>query len=353
MSTDTVEPTQQAESTEQFETRKRDHIRLALSDDHQTHSLSALEEYQFAHEALPDLNFDDIDIKAECFGQTRETPFFISSMTAGHPDAININHTLAAAASARGWPMGVGSQRRELGDANAHQEWQALRRQFPNLSLWGNLGIAQLITSPLADIQKLCDALEAEAMIIHLNPLQECMQPEGTPNFKGAFQALRKLCLHLPIPVIVKETGCGFSTKTLIRLAQTGVAAVDVSGLGGTHWGRIEGARATGDDKRARAANTFKNWGVTTVDSIANAHTANVPFALFASGGVRTGLDAAKLLALGADLTGFAQPMLAAAMNGEQAVIHLMDALAYELKTTLFCTGCANLQALKENDVWL
>ncbi len=244
--------------------------------------------------------------------------------------------------------MGVGSQRRELTDKTAAFEWQPLRRDYPKVRLFSNLGIAQLISTPLAHIQRLTDAVAADALIIHCNPLQECIQPEGTPLFKGSWQALANLVKALPLPVIVKETGCGFSRSTLTRLNEMGVAAVDVSGLGGTHWGRIEGHRAINEPMRYQAATTFRNWGIDTVQSVNSARSINPDFEVWGSGGVRHGLDAAKLFALGASTVSFAKPMLNAALHATEDVLAVMATIEYELKVAMFCTGSRVLSDLKE-----
>jgi isopentenyl-diphosphate delta-isomerase len=217
--------------------------------------------------------------------------------------------------------------------------------------LYANLGIAQVIHTPIDSLRRLIDALQADAFVIHCNPLQECIQPEGTPYFKGAWEVLHQLVPALPVPVIIKETGCGFSSSTLQRLDTLGVAAVDVSGLGGTHWGRIEGLRANEKSMHRRAANTFRSWGEYTVDCVRQAQAIAPSFEIWGSGGVRNGLDAAKLFALGASNVAFAQPILAAAMQSSEQIVSLMQAIEYELKVALFCSGSASLSALKEKIV--
>ncbi len=311
--------------------------------------LSGLDTIILPHEAIPDIQFSEISIHSYRFGKRVPSPFIISSMTAGHPDSVNFNARLMEACETTGWTMGVGSQRRELSDPDAAEEWAELRQQAPNAILLGNLGITQLIETSLDNVVRLVDALEATAMIIHCNPLQECIQPEGTPYFKGAFNAIAELAENLSVPVIIKETGCGFSKSTLQRLMSTNIAAVDVSGLGGTHWGRIEGARAGEDSIQQRAAETFRNWGVSTVNSLQQALSLTPNYEIWGSGGVRNGLDAAKLLYLGASTIGFAKPILQAAQHSTDAVIKFMQTVEYELKVALFCTGNASIETLQEN----
>lgn len=333
---------------DQFEQRKQDHIHLALMPVNQTAEHNPFDRVHFAHEALPDLNFDEIDISSTRLGQNVLKPFIVSSMTAGHRDAVHINRELMAAAEECGWGMGVGSQRRELIDASASQEWKVLRRAFPYLTLFSNLGIAQLITTKLHDIQRLTDALQASGLIIHCNPLQESIQPEGTAQFKGCWQALEHLVQHVGLPVIVKETGCGFSRQTMVRLNQIGVAAIDVSGLGGTHWGRIEGHRAPEYSVQQRAAQTFRDWGMDTFRCVSEAKSIQGSAEIWGSGGVRHGLDAAKLIAAGASTIGFAKPLLQAALVSRLDVVSEMTAIEYELKVAMFCTGSGVLSDLQE-----
>lgn len=328
---------------EQFEQRKEDHIKLALMPENQTAELSTFDTINLVHDALPDLDFNEITIAGTRFGQPVSNPFLISSMTAGHRRAKHINRHLVEACAQNGWAMGVGSQRRELTDPKAAFEWEHLRRDFPQVSLYSNLGVAQVINTPLADLQRLTDALQADALIIHCNPLQECMQPEGTTNYKGSWHALEDLVKKLDLPIIAKETGCGFSQETMIRLNSIGIAAIDIGGLGGTHWGRIEGHRATHDPIRYQAAITFKNWGIDTVTSVRQAIALNPSFEVWGSGGVTNGLNAAKLFALGATTVGYAKPMLEAALESTEQVITRMLTIEYELKVAMFCTGSRTL----------
>lgn len=342
--------------TEQFELRKRDHIHHALDAAHQATGLSGLDRVHLIHEALPDLDFQEVSLTSICLGKSALTPFYIAGITAGHASASQVNLRLALACAERGWAMGVGSQRRDLeletNEASIDQ-WRHLREKAPSLTLFANLGIAQVITASVQKIQRLVDMIHAQALAVHVNALQECMQPEGTPRFKGALTALRRLTESLTVPVILKETGCGFSFNTLQRLQSLNLGALDVSGLGGTHWGRIEGARAEAGGIQSTAAITFGQWGESTADSVLAARKALPELETWASGGVRSGLDAAKLIALGAHRVGYAQPALAAAMAGDQALRQWMEIQEYELKVALFCTGCQSPEALrKKENVW-
>jgi isopentenyl-diphosphate delta-isomerase len=343
------------ESSLQFEKRKSDHIRIALDPRSQASGKTGLDSIQLIHEALPDLNFKEVDISTSfLFSDTAiplNSPIFISSMTAGHEKGRQINEALARLSDRHQILMGVGSQRREIDDLNAAEEWAQVRKQAPRARLLGNIGIAQLIKTPLDKIKRLIDSVEALALFVHLNPLQEVLQPEGTPDFRNGLAAIENLVKFAGVPVIVKEVGCGFSKETLRRLNETGIQAVDVSGMGGTHWGRVEGYRSEESDMLYKVAQTFADWGMSTVDSLKAAHDAKVSYEVWASGGVRNGLDAAKLLALGAKKVGIAQPFLEAALQGDEALESLITKLNLELKIALFCTGCLNIKDLQTKRV--
>ncbi len=337
----------------QFEKRKEEHLQIALDPAAQSRELNDFSRCDLTHEAIPDLNFSEVKLNCNILGRLQvDAPLFVSSMTAGHPGANSVNTTLARAAQARGWLMGVGSQRRELMDPAAAKEWAQLRAEAPRALLFGNLGLAQVIQTPVGEVQRLVDSLEAQGLFIHCNPLQEVLQGEGTPNFRGAYSALEKLSKALSVPVVVKEVGCGFSKPTLSRLIGTGIAAVDVAGAGGTHWGRVEGQRNPEGSLLRQAAQTFANWGLGTLVCIKNAKDLNLPYDIWASGGVRSGLDAAKALAMGAQMVGLATPLLKAALVGEQKVLELMELFEFELKAALFCTGAKDLQQFQQARSW-
>lgn len=333
------------ENIESFESRKRDHIRESLNSANQAIGLSGFDSIVLVHDALPDLNFEDITLTTQSLGYERKTPFFVSSMTAGHREGVAINATLAKVCAQKGWPLAVGSQRRQLFDREASAEWLKIREQAPGAVFFGNLGIAQVIQTDTDSIKRLVDSLEAQALFVHLNALQECIQPEGTPQFAGGLAAIEKLVKYLNVPVLVKETGCGMSASLIKRLSNIGVAAIDVAGLGGTHWGRIEGRR--GGDQTQRFAETFANWGIPTAECLLIAQGQSDHSEIWASGGIRTGLDAAKSISLGAKLVGFAKPALENALKGEERLSDWCDSVEKELKIAMFCTASLKTSALK------
>lgn len=335
--------------------RKADHLRVCLEEDVQSrHITNGLERYRFTHCCLPELNRADIDISTTFLGKAVATPLLISSMTGGTEQARLINQRLATAAQRYGLAMGVGSQRVAIENPDLTGTF-SVRQYAPDALLFANLGAVQLNYDYGVDqCQKAVDWLEADALILHLNPLQEAVQTEGDVNFKGLFAKIERLVQVLPVPVVAKEVGNGISAVMAQRLTDIGVAAVDVAGAGGTSWARVESERAK-DPKQRRLGNTFADWGISTADCITDiralpkAQAGSVP--LIASGGLRNGLDAAKTLAIGADLAGMALPFLQAASQSAAALDELCEALIAEIVTVLFCTGCASLTELRQEGV--
>jgi len=358
----------QVEKPEQLESRKRDHIRHSLDPRNQASSGPGFDAVDLEHDALPEIDFSEVTTVSRSLGAACATPFYISGMTAGHADAPKLNDRLAAACSRRGWGLGVGSQRRDLEDIltgrvgeNARGQmdgWASLRSRYPGLALFGNIGISQVLDPARhAAVESLVQLMGAQALCVHLNPLQELMQPEGTPQFRGALRALVLLSERLSVPVILKETGCGFTARTVEKIRETPglrLGALDIAGRGGTHWGLIEGARAREADAvsiQGSAALTFSSWGVDTVQSLRNAVSVAPGLEVWASGGVRSGLDAAKAIALGAARVGFAKPALEAALAADGALDRWMERQEFELKVAMFCTGSATVDELRSRSV--
>ena len=331
--------------------RKADHLRVCLEEDVQSHRVTnGLERYRFTHACLPELNLDDIDISTTFLGKRMATPLLISSMTGGTEQAYLINQRLAEAAQRFGLAMGVGSQRVAVENPDLAATF-SVREVAPDALLFANLGAVQLnYDYGVSQCQKAVDALAADALILHLNPLQEAVQSEGDVNFKGLFAKIEQLVRVLPVPVVAKEVGNGISAAMARRLMDIGVAAIDVAGAGGTSWARVESERAK-DAKQRRLGNTFADWGIPTAECITSIREMSGSVPLIASGGLRNGLDAAKSLALGADLAGMALPFLQAASQSEAALADLCEALIAEIVTVLFCTGCENLRALRRGGV--
>lgn len=332
------------------QTRKAEHIRVCLEEDVQCRSTTGLERYRFRHCCLPELNWEDIDLSVSFCNKTLRAPLLISSMTGGTEQAQVINQRLARAAQRYGLAMGVGSQRVAV-ENPAVQSTFAVRSLAPDIVLLANLGAVQLnYDYGIDECRRVVDWLEADALILHINPLQEAVQTRGDTHFRGLLPKIEQLCRQLPVPVIAKEVGNGISGAIAQRLIDSGVAAIDVAGAGGTSWAKVESERAT-DAKQRRLGQTFANWGIPTAQCITDIRAIAPTIPLIASGGLRNGLDAATAIALGADLAGLAFPFLQAAAQSDEAVDELADALIAELTTVLFCTGTVNLPQLKSTAV--
>ena len=336
-----------SKKTTTFARRKQDHISLSFKKKNEACGESGFNSLKLLHSALPEMDFSEVDISTRIFNKKLKTPFIVTGMTGGWSGSLEINKKIAEACEKRGWIMGVGSQRRETFDPSAGEEGQAIRKHYPTLTLLGNLGLSQLIQMRVSEVEKLVHSLKAQAMVVHTNPLQEALQPEGTPQFKNGLKALRHLCSKLSVPVILKEIGCGFSRKTLEALKAQGLFAVDISGLGGTHWGRIEGDRISKTHPFYGISKAFESWGISTVDSLLQAQEVKTDYEIWASGGVRNGCDAAKALALGAHRVGIARPIIESALKG--TVEKTMARLEQELKVALFCLGCRNIKEVQKN----
>lgn len=332
----------------QISERKSDHIRINLEEDVRSGLTTGLEKYRFIHRALPELNLDEIDLSQEIFGRRVAAPILISSMTGGTNQAGEINHTLAAAAQHTGIAMGLGSQRVALEHPELAPTFQ-VRRAAPDILLLANLGAVQLnYRFGIEHCRRAVEMIEADALILHLNPLQEAVQPEGESRFAGLLDKIETVCRQLPVPVIAKEVGWGFSEEDARRLAQAGVAAIDVAGAGGTSWTQVEMHRAQ-NPAQARLAAAFLDWGIPTAEAILNVRRAAPGLRIFASGGLRTGLDIAKCLAMGASLGGMAGPFLKAATSSTEDTIQLISELRQEIKVSAFACGAGNLEELRRD----
>jgi isopentenyl-diphosphate delta-isomerase len=333
------------------QSRKADHIRICLEEDVQfRQTTNGLERYRFTHACLPEIDCDEIDISTKFLGKRLGAPLLISSMTGGTPQAGIINRRLAEIAQHYKFAMGVGSQRVAV-EKPAVADTFAIRKYAPDVPLFANLGAVQLnYTYGLDECLRVVDILEADALILHLNPLQECIQPRGDTNFKGLLDKIAILCTKLPVPVIAKEVGNGISAKMAEKLLAAGVTAIDVAGAGGTSWAKVEGERAEKPMQR-RLGMTFADWGLPTAKCITSIRAVFPDVPLIASGGLRHGLDVAKCLALGADIAGLAMPFLRAAADSEAALQELAEVLIAEITTVLFCTGNATLEQLKHSQV--
>lgn len=337
---------EQKQTDQEIRSRKTQHIDLALLDSVQFSRSTGLDRYEFRHEALPELSLEHIDCATTFLGRSLAAPIIVSGMTGGTARSGDINRRLAEAVAQLGLGMGVGSQRISLEHPEVLATFQ-VRDLAPRSLLIANVGAVQLNYGfTVDDCQRLVDSIQADALALHLNPLQEAIQPGGNTDFRSLLVKIEHLCGALGRPVIVKEIGCGITGPTARRLASCGVAAIDVGGAGGTCWTDIEGRRSQSPATQAMAA-TFREWGTATADCIRSVHAECPTMPLVASGGVRTGLDIAKCLALGADIAAVASPALKAAVQSSSAVIDLLARLVAELKLAMFCTGSARPEGLR------
>jgi isopentenyl-diphosphate delta-isomerase len=329
--------------------RKAEHIRLALEQRMQL-GVNYFDEYRFGHMALPEIDFDDIDLAVEFLGRRLAAPLLISSMTGGTEAAGLINRNLAAGAERTRIAVGIGSQRKALEDP-AKADTFKVREVAPSVPLLANLGAVQLNYGlGIRECRQAVEMIGADALILHLNPLQEAIQPEGQRNFAGLLPKMGEIARALPVPVIAKEIGCGISAATARALAGQGIRIIDTAGVGGTSWARIEAQRAGDLD----LGEVFAGWGIPTPLSIQEVRSASTSvddggggITVIASGGIRNGLDAAKALALGADLVGMAFPFLQAATESPEKVVAKVERIVLELKICMFCLGVKTVAELR------
>lgn len=328
--------------------RKTEHIRLSLEEQVNAVGITTgFEKYRFRHNALPELDFDEISLQTDFLGAGLRTPLLISSMTGGSELAWRINERLAEAAERRGWTMGVGSVRAAVEKEELARTFQ-VRRHAPSIPIIANLGAVQLNYGYGVDECKRAVAIAgADMLVLHLNSLQEVFQPEGDTRFGGLLSCIGKLCRELDVPVGVKEVGWGIDGQTARRLRESGVAFIDVAGAGGTSWSQVEKFRSA-DPVRRAAADAFAGWGIPTAECIREVRAAVPDVALIGSGGLNTGVDAAKVLALGAELAGFGRALLGPAVQSEEQLDALLARVELELRTAMFGIGAGDVSALRD-----
>jgi isopentenyl-diphosphate delta-isomerase len=354
MTTDDSGPGEGASPAAAIQRRKEEHLKDAQTDV-EAHAAPRWGDVHLVHHALPEVDFDDVRLGTSFLGRRLDAPIMMAALTGGHPQALVLNAVLARAAERRNIALGVGSQRAALQDPSLAETYAVVRREAPTAYLLANVGVAQLIEqagSPAltaSDVGAAIDMIDADALVVHLNFLEEVVQPEGDRRAAGCLAAIERLVAELGgrVPVIAKETGAGLAPAVARRLIGAGVAALDAGGQGGTSFAAIEGIRAArrGDALRAGLGVTFRDWGIPTAASVASVAPLGVP--VIATGGVRTGLDAAKAISLGATLVGLARPVLQAAVAGEEALSDLLDRLLLELRTAMFLTGSADTDHLR------
>ncbi len=333
------------DDAEEIARRKGEHLQLAAEADVETRVTAGWEDVHLVHDAFPSIDAAEVDVSAKLLGRALGLPLVISGMTGGHGRALAINELLARVAERRGIAMGVGSQRAALRDPMLAPTYAVVRDAAPHAFVIANVGISQLVKQgkepalAARDVEKIVKMVRADALALHLNYLEESVQPEGQTRARGTDRALRALTRRSRVPVIAKETGAGITREVAIRLRRLGVRAIDVGGVGGTSFAAIEGLRAgaRGDFARMSLGNRFRDWGVPTAVAVVGAVASGLP--VIATGGVRSGLDAAKALALGAAAVGVGRPLLQRALQGEAAVHEWLDDFERELRTAVFLCG--------------
>lgn len=330
-----------------IEQRKSQHIKITLNEKVTGESISTgLESFVFMHNALPEIGFDEISIETRLLGFECKTPFLISSMTGGTAFAETINRNLAIAAEESGWMLALGSTRALL-DSDGHSSSFLMRKYAPSVPIIANLGAVQFNYGyGVEECRKIIELTEADMLVLHLNSIQEVIQENGDTNFKGILKKIEQVCSMLEVPVGVKEVGWGIDGQTAKKLIDAGVSFIDVAGAGGTSWSQVEKFRAKDTIKRV-AAEAFSEWGIPTAESIKLVRKESVDLPLIASGGMQTGLDGAKTIALGADLVGFGRSILKEATQSAEDVLEIMKIREMELRMSMFGIGALTIQELK------
>jgi len=337
--------------TKRTEERKDEHLDICLREEVQARrATTGFEEIHFMHRALPEINLNEIHLSTKVFNHKFSAPLIVESMTGGTRNGNKINTAIATAVEELGLGMGVGSQRAAFESPSVEATFTVTRKLAPKAFIMANIGGAQLAKGySVKEAEKAVEMLDADALLIHLNPLQEAVQPEGEPRFKGVAAKIKAIIEGLDVPVIVKEVGCGIGASEAKQFEAIGVAGIDIAGAGGTSWAAVEYFRARKplDETRQRLGETFWDWGIPTAASlIETTQTVHIP--VIASGGLRSGIDLTKALALGASLTGVAYPVLDAATHGAKYAKKKLQLLLNELKTTMFLVGASSIQELRQ-----
>ncbi len=337
--------------------RKIEHVSVALGQDVSAPQKANWNDIQFVHQALPEVDLDEIDTSVPFLGHKLRYPLFMSSLTGGHPDVTSINRNLARAAERYGLALGVGSQRAAIVNPDVASSYAVTRENAPNAFLIANIGAPQLIPQARhaaftpEQVQRAIDMIGANALAVHMNSLQEAAQPEGDRRTIGEAAALKTLIGQVGLPVIAKETGAGVCREQAFLLRSCGVAAIDVGGAGGSSMSAMEAARSKsrGDEQTMNIGLLYQNWGIATPIAVVEASTARLP--LISTGGVRTGLDIARALALGAALVGMGFPFLKAASESYEKVCELLETVVAEMKVAMQLSGAASVAQLRQVDV--
>ncbi|MBS7652920.1 MAG: type 2 isopentenyl-diphosphate Delta-isomerase [Candidatus Bathyarchaeia archaeon] len=336
-----------------IENRKRRHLRVVLEEDVENEAYSGLQDVQLVHRALPEIDLEEVSTEISLFSRRLSAPIIISAMTGGIMEAERINEALAEMAEAYGLGIGVGSQRIALEDPRRERAFRIVREKAPSSLVIGNLGCPQLSTGwGPREARRCLEMIDADALAIHMNPLQEAVQVGGEARYRGLLKKIREIVEEIDKPVIMKETGCGVSLEDAVEIERAGAEGIDVSGVGGTSWAAVEQhiAREEGKTQLEALGRSLRYWGIPTAISIVEV-VRSTRLKVIASGGIRTGLDAAKAIALGADVVGLARPFLEKVIKGREPLKEYVEQLLMELKTVMFLTGSRSTDELRRKPV--
>jgi len=351
--------------------RKQQHVEITLSKDVSFRTKSSgFERFEFLHNALPELNFSEIDTSTVFLGKKLMFPLLVSSMTGGYKDALRINRELAEVCAEKRLGMGVGSQRQAMEDSTYHRSFSVVREVAKEIPVFGNIGAAEVAQlKDASKVQRLADLIRADGFAVHLNPLQEFLQPEGSPSFRGVLKGIEMLVKQMSIPILVKEIGAGISMEVAKRLIAVGVRIIDVAGAGGTSWAGVEIIRRRGEDgnrssrtarKNGRPAeesfaSAFWDWGIPTVDALRQVSSLKFQtpgLTVISSGGIHNGMDVAKSISFGADVVGAARPMLKSLESGgKKALLRKVDNWVMQVKGAMFLTGSRTISELQQRQL--
>ena len=335
--------------------RKESHISISIEEDVQSrYKTTGFEDVHFIHRALPNISLEEVDVSTRIFGHKISAPILIESITGGTEKTRDINASLAEAAETLKLAMGVGSQRAALENPSLEYTFRVVREKAPNIFLIANLGAPQLVKGyGKKEAKQAVDMIDADALFIHLNPLQEIIQPEGETDYRGVHRKIEEIVNAVDVPVIVKETGAGIAYEEAVLLEKIGVNGIDVAGSGGTSWAAVEYFRAKKMKNKLRESlgRTFWDWGIPTASSIVEVHLSTKNMKIFGSGGIRNGLEVAKSIALGADMAGFAMPVLKPVIKGTKKAQEALKAFIEELRVAMFLTGCKTIEDLKSSPI--
>lgn len=330
--------------------RKNDHLKISSQEDVKSSNTTGLEKFRLIHNALPEIDLLDVDTSITIFNKTISLPLMISSMTGGTGTGREINRILASSAQKYNIAMGVGSQRIGI-EQKKRMETFNIRKHAPDILLFANLGAIQLNNSFSTDeCQEAVETINADALILHLNPLQEALMDGGNTNFSGILKKIEQVCLHLNVPVVVKEVGWGISARIAKKLIEVGVQAIDVAGAGGTSWSEVEKYRAS-DPKRKRISKGFREWGIPTAEAIVNIREEMPEILLIASGGLIDGIDIVKCIALGANLGGIARKILMAAMDSQDVLDTYIKEISLQIQIGMFSIGAESINAISSEKI--